>query len=133
MQPFTIQMTPRSYETDAMGHINNASIAAWLEVVRVRFLESLVFDGDTESYASVAQWILASVHIDYLRETHYGPEVTLQVTDLSLGNSSLTLDCRIAQNGEQTVAAKAVLVRWDATESRSMRIEDDLRNLLSSL
>jgi hypothetical protein len=42
LKEFAITITPRLYETDAMGHINNAIIAAWFEVVRVRFLESLV-------------------------------------------------------------------------------------------
>ncbi len=35
MQEFATIITPRLYETDAMGHINNATIAAWFEVVLV--------------------------------------------------------------------------------------------------
>ncbi|MEH6519338.1 MAG: hypothetical protein V7711_15280 [Pseudomonadales bacterium] len=41
LQEFAITITPRMYETDAMGYINNVTIAAWFEVVRVRFLETV--------------------------------------------------------------------------------------------
>lgn len=41
MSRFSITLTPRISETDLVGHINNVSIAAWFEDLRVRYMESL--------------------------------------------------------------------------------------------
>ncbi|MEM9398560.1 MAG: acyl-CoA thioesterase, partial [Pseudomonadota bacterium] len=32
---FSKTLSPRFYETDALGHINNVTIAAWFEVARM--------------------------------------------------------------------------------------------------
>ena len=65
MKHFAVTITPRFYETDALGHINNASIAAWFEVARIRFLESL---GENRP-ETAANWILANINIDFVLET----------------------------------------------------------------
>ena len=81
------QFNVRFYETDALGHINNASIAAWFEVARIRFLESLGGEGSE----SARSWILASLQIDFIAETFYGSDVIATVTSATPGNSSLTI------------------------------------------
>lgn len=129
MQPFTITLTPRLYETDAMGHINNASIAAWFEVVRVRFLESLV-DGGPEVGRN---WILASVHIDFKGETFYGEDVKASVTDARVGRSSLTLECAMIQGDRQTVTGRAVLVQWDPQSKQPCPVDDAVRARIAAL
>ena len=84
MQAFSIAITPRFYETDALGHINNAAIAAWFEVARISFLESLGEKGGTSPFS----WVLASLHIDFISETFYGSDVRATVTEAVAGNSS---------------------------------------------
>ena len=128
MPRHSITISPRFYETDALGHINNASIAAWLEVVRMSFLQSLGDQGDSSAFS----WILASVHIDFIAETFYGREVTGTVTDASIGNSSLTVVSELAQGGELTVRAKAVLVHLDLATKLPSRISDELRERLAA-
>jgi acyl-CoA thioester hydrolase len=129
VQEFAITITPRLYETDALGHINNASIAAWFEVVRVQFLESLSEDAPD----IVKSWILASIHIDFLGETFYGSDVTAKITDASIGNSSLTLQTQMEQGGRDTVRGNAVLVHMDPQSKKPARIPDSYREKLAAL
>lgn len=129
MKPFVITITPRLYETDAMGHINNATLAAWLEVVRVRFLESLGSGGPMNG----KDWILASVHIDYVGETFYGADVNASVIGATVGNTSLTLQCEMFQGDKPTVRGTAVMVHWDPATKTPTSIEAELRDKIASL
>jgi len=125
---FSQTISPRFYETDALGHINNVSIAGWLEVSRIGFIASLGGSDDV----SPNDWALVSLQIDYLKETFFGTDVELRITDASVGNSSLTMLSEIWQNGQQTVRGKATLVHFDATSKRSKRIPDSLRKQLQA-
>lgn len=129
VKEFAITITPRLYETDALGHINNATIAAWFEVVRVRFLESLV----DRNPGILRQWILASVQIDFIGETFYGVDVTAKIVEATIGNSSFTLHTEMFQGDKQTVRGKAVLVHLDLASKSPARIPDDLRAKLAEL
>jgi acyl-CoA thioester hydrolase len=128
MQEFVVTITPRMYETDAMGHINNATIAAWFEVVRVGFLETLEDSGP----GIKKTWILASVHIDFKGETFYGADVDLKIVDAKIGNSSLTVNCEMYQAGRLTVTGEAVVVRMDYDTKSTLRISDEIRERLES-
>lgn len=128
MKPFEITITPRLYETDVMGHINNASIAAWFEVVRVRFLESLGDGGPAEG----KNWTLASVHIDFRGETFYGEDVAASITAATVGRTSLTLDCVMAQGNRKTVEGRAVMVQWDPQTRRPCAVPDALRKKIAA-
>ena len=124
MKNFAVTIVPRFYETDALGHINNAAIAAWFEVARVRFLESL---GESEP-SSAKDWILASMQIDFAAETFYGKDVEAKITGAEVGNSSLTVLCEMYQDGGVTVRGKAVLVHMDTSARKPSRIPDWLRD-----
>lgn len=129
MKEFAITITPRFYETDAFGHINNATIAAWFEVVRMRFLESLADRNGMDTRS----WILASLQIDFLDETFYGSDVIGSVVDAGIGNTSLTLHCELSQGDRLTVRGKAVLVHLDPVSKKPLRIPDALRERLAAL
>lgn len=128
MTDFTVTITPRFYETDALGHINNAAIAAWFEVARINFLESMGEDGPD----SAKNWVLASLKIDFIKETFYGTDVIATITGAKLGNSSFTVECEMSQNDVVTVRGTAVLVYLDVQTKSSARIPDDLRKAVES-
>ena len=128
MQDFSVTISPRFYETDALGHINNASIAAWFEVVRIRFLESLGQDG----LDGAMDWILASLQIDFVAETFYGTDVTASITGAKIGNSSLTVMCEMTQGDKVTARGNAVLVNMDRQSNKPARVPDSLREKLAA-
>ena len=129
MSDFSVTISPRFYETDALGHINNASITAWFEVVRVRYLESL----KNSDFSAAKDWILASIQVDFLAETFYGNDVVAKITAANVGNSSLTIFCEMFQQDKLTVKGKAVLVYMDSAEKTSTRIPDKLREQIAAL
>jgi acyl-CoA thioester hydrolase len=129
LQPIATTISPRFSETDALGHINNASIVAWFEVARTNFLETLA-DGDA---SAPKDWVLASVQVDFLDETFYGSDVTAQIVDARVGNSSLTLHAEMFQDGRQTMRGTAVLVHFDPQAKRSKRIPDEHRARIQEL
>ena len=129
MTDFSVTITPRFYETDALGHINNAVIAAWFEVARASFLESMG-DGDARS---AEMWVLASLKIDFIAETFYGSDVTAHITGVRPGNSSLTVECEMSQGGRVTVRGTAVIVHLGQAGGSPTRISDALREKLASL
>ena len=127
MQDFSIIIAPRFYETDALGHINNASIAAWFEIVRMKFVESLGA-ADPER---ASDWILASLQIDFVAETFFGNDVTARVTEARAGNSSLTVMCEMSQQDQLTVKGKAVMVYLDPHSKKPARLPEALRERLT--
>jgi len=128
MQHFSIDIEPRFYETDALGHINNASIAAWLEIVRMKFIESLVGADPIQAQ----HWILASLQIDFAAETFFGDMVTARVTRAEPGNTSLTVYCELWQREALTVRGKAVLVFMDAQTRKPTPLPQTLRGVLTA-
>lgn len=122
-------LSPRFYETDALGHINNISIAGWLEVSRTGFIGSLAGSGAVEA----EDWALARLEIDYLAETFFGSDVELRITEAKVGNTSLTVLSEIWQNGARSVAASATLVHFDVATKTKKRIPDALREQVEQL
>lgn len=125
---FSTTISPRFYETDALGHINNASIAAWFEIVRMNFLESL---GSADPGLS-QHWVLASLQIDFVAETFFGSDVSATVTAAEAGNTSLTMLCEMYQGGKITVKGKAVIVYLDPQTKVPGRVPDQLREQLGT-
>jgi acyl-CoA thioester hydrolase len=128
LKEFFVTIAPRFYETDALGHINNASIAAWFEVVRIRYLESLI----DANPGAARDWMLASIQIDFVAETFYGKDVVAKITGATVGNSSLSVLCEMYQEDRLTIRGKSVLVYMDTAAKSSVRIPDSLREMIAS-
>ena len=126
MTPFAITLSPRISETDLVGHINNVSIAAWFEDLRVRFMRSLPVPAEVNDATS---FTLASVHIDYVAETHFGSEVTLEMHAVTVGNTSIKLEGELHQDGKLTARGVSVMVCWDAVTRRPQRVPDSYREV----
>lgn len=122
---FTIE--PRFSETDALGHINNVAITAWLEFGRTRLIQHLA--NVTEALAPKS-WVVVSVLIEFAAETFYGDDVTLKITGVSFGNTSMTVDCELWQKGRLTVRGKSVLVYRDPQTGDKKSIPDALKQAI---
>jgi acyl-CoA thioester hydrolase len=128
MADFSITIEPRSYETDALGHINNNAITAWFEVLRVKLIGRL-----GEDIPMAQNWVLVSLAMDFLDETFYGRDVVITATEVAAGNSSLTIHCWMAQDGRRTVEGRAVLVHLDPETKRPAPIPDPFRERVAGL
>ena len=125
---FEFTVSPRVYETDLQGHINNVAISGWFELGRVRFMEHV---HEEAGVTSSNNWVIAALNIDFVRETQYGQDVVIRISEVKLGTSSVSIYCDICQAGEVTVRGKSVMVHRLAGEAKSSPIPDELRAALS--
>lgn len=123
---FSMTVTPRFYETDALGHINNTVLSNWFEAAREPvfriFNESLALDA----------WnlILARVEIDYVAQTHYGKAVEVRSWIGRIGNSSFVVEQDAWQEGVCVARGKAVQVFFNYETQKSEPIPAPFRALL---
>ncbi len=113
-------ITPRFCETDALGHINNVSYAAWLEQGRMAFFV------DTKDPFNTPL-ILAKLEINYRNESFHGTQVEVHTHLAHLGNSSFALSQNIYQKELLVVEARAVLVQFDFDNKEAMPFNDEQR------
>ncbi|HEY9225506.1 MAG TPA: thioesterase family protein [Gemmatimonadaceae bacterium] len=117
-----IQM--RFGDTDALGHVNNASLATYAEVARLDFLQGFG--------RAVTSLILASLYLDYRKQVGFGDTVYVDTWVEKLGRSSIVLRQTIVANGDRAVDVKSVVVHFDYADGKSLALTDDMRRALDS-
>jgi acyl-CoA thioester hydrolase len=116
-----IQM--RFGDTDALGHINNASFASYAELGRLDFLSKLG--------GSVRSLILASLYIDFRRQVNLGDRLYVESWVSKLGRTSVTLEQAIHANDEKAADVKSVVVHFDYTTNKSKELSAEIRAVLA--
>jgi len=124
MTPHRIEIQVRFADTDAVGHINNATYATWTELARLRFLE--------ESGNAPVNFILAHLSIDFRRQVDYTDTVQVESRVAAIGNTSFTLGQVVHANGAVAAEVKSVIVSFDYQAQRSVPIPPVFREWLES-
>lgn len=107
---------PRSYphwavdsvrfsDQDAVGHVNNVAIAAYVETGRVAFGHQLSVGGDPGS-----SFILARLVIDYRTQAHYPGAIRVGTRLLRVGRTSFTVGHGVFKDETCIATAECVLV-----------------------
>ena len=115
----------RFCDTDALGHVNNVSFAAYAETGRVDFLKRLG--------KSVTSLILANVSIDFRRQVSFGEEVHIDSWVESLGRSSITLGQTLWANDERAADIKSVAVHFDYKTGKPIELTAAIRTELAPM
>jgi acyl-CoA thioester hydrolase len=122
--PFVHHETVRFRDLDAMGHLNNAVYATFLEQARMAYLEP--------QGAKVRSMILARLEIDFRSPVELGETVAISVTPTRVGTKSFDLEYLLTV-GDRTVAeAKTVLVAYDYENAQSMDIPTKWKERLAA-
>src|SRR3954470_15227804 len=116
-----IQM--RFGDTDALGHINNASFATYAELGRLDFLSKLG--------GSVRSLILASLYIDFRRQVNLGDHLYVASSVSKLGRTSVTLEQAIYANDEKAADVKSVVVHFDYATNKPKELSEAIRAVLA--
>jgi len=119
MPTHRIDIQVRFGDTDALGHINNASFAAYTEVGRLDFLSRI---GE-----SVKSLILATLYIDYRKQVGWRDTVSVETWVEKLGNSSITLLQTIYANDKRAADVRSVVVHFDYANNRSRPLTPEMR------
>ena len=103
-------------DLDALGHVNNAVYATYLEEARDRWLMETL-----EGITPITEFVLARVAIDYKREIVFDDRtVRASCRPLRIGNSSVTTAETITKaDGTVAASAEAVMVARDVAAGRS--------------
>lgn len=120
---------PRFKDTDALGHINNASYSTWFEEARRPIFEFFVPDLDPKKW----NLIIARIEVDFLAQGHYQKKATVKTWVEKVGNSSFVLIQEASQDGKPVARGKSFLVHFDYGTQKSIKIPDLIRKNLESL
>ena len=120
-------------DQDAFGHVNNVVYFRWFESARVIYLDRIGLDHLMEG--SGLGPILASIHCNYRRQLNYPDTVHIGARVTHLGNSSLKMQHVVYSDAQQTLTADAesVIVTFDYTAQKSVRIPDAVRSQIEQL
>jgi acyl-CoA thioester hydrolase len=122
MTSHRIDIQVRFGDTDALGHVNNASFASYAEMARLDFLRRIG--------KSVTSLILATLYIDFRRQVRFGEAVHVDTRVERLGTTSITLEQTIYANDEVAADVKSVVVHFDYATGKAMPLTEDIRSTL---
>jgi len=125
---FSYEYPTRFRDIDAMGHVNNAVYATYLEQARADLFDDL-FDADLSAVPTV----LVHLSIDYERPILLGETVTVDLVLDSIGTSSLTTSYEVKTGEGRAARAETVQVFIDRETGESAPIPDRYRQRLDSL
>ncbi len=114
----------RFADTDALGHVNNAAFASWVELGRLELV------GKTRGGVGprgVGSLILAHLAIDFRLQVHLGQHVELETWVQRIGRSSIELGQRVVADGRTAADIASVVVWYDYAAQRSAPVPDGVR------
>ena len=123
--PFVHRETVRFRDLDALGHVNNAGYATYLEQARIAFLR----DG---LGATQHEMILARLEIDFRAQLGFGDPVEIEVRPDGVGAKSFKLAYTVRAGGRVVAEAKSVLVAYDYDNERTVEVPSRWREALAA-
>ena len=117
-----IELDVRFRDIDAMGHVNNAVYATYLEQARIEYIQDVV-----EGAALAVGAVLADLHVDYERPIEYGETVVVRTRVGELGTSSAPFEHEITADGELAATAEALMVAYDGEAGQPRPIPEEWR------
>ncbi|NRA60505.1 MAG: acyl-CoA thioesterase [Psychrobium sp.] len=123
---FSITLSPRFLETDALGHINNTVLPMWFEAGRDPVFRLFTPDMDVNNWCL----IIAKFSVSFHAETLYGTDVEIKTFIGRIGNSSFEVVQECWQNGIKTASGTLTMVHFDHKEKQSMPIPESIKQLL---
>ena len=127
-QDFPVQTydTIRYGDTDRQGHVNNATMATFFETGRVAILYGL----EHPILAKDSSFVLASIKLDYLKETNWPGTVEIGTAIAKVGKSSIHFIQQVFQNNICVARAESVSVQVLNETGKSTPLTEDARQTL---
>jgi acyl-CoA thioester hydrolase len=124
---FVADVDVRFRDIDAMGHVNNAVYATYLEEARTAY-----FDEVLDASLADVQTVLANVALEFRRPVELGDDVTVAVRVPELGRSSIPMEYEVRADGEVAATGEAVQVAVDGETGESRPIPEAWREKIES-
>ena len=110
----------RYRDTDRQGHVNNAVFSTFLETGRVELLYEK--EGGLADHG--AAFVIARLELDFLGEVNWPGTVEIGTAVLKTGQSSVTLDQLVCQDGKPVARAKTVIVQMNEATRKSQPLSE---------
>ena len=123
---FRTRIHPRFCETDAMGHIGNTAVSAWLLEGREPVLRLFVPDLDFRK----GSLVVVRTEIDFMGELLFGSDVEVTTSLEKIGDASLVVLQEIRQDESLCCKARTVMVNFDPATRASRPIPASVREQL---
>jgi acyl-CoA thioester hydrolase len=114
----------RYADTDAQGHVNNVSFAAYLETGRTVLAQAC---GLPIGLHNGTHTVLARVEIDYRAELHWPASLDLGSAVVRVGRSSVTVIQGVFHGDRCVATGREVLVMVETATGRPAPLPDELR------
>jgi acyl-CoA thioester hydrolase len=114
----------RYADTDAQGHVNNVSFAAYLETGRTVLAQAC---GLPIGLHNGTHTVLARVEIDYRAELHWPASLDLGSAVVRIGRSSVTVIQGVFHGDLCVATGREVLVMVETATGRPAPLPDELR------
>ena len=118
----------RFSDQDALGHVNNVAIAAYVEAGRTRLIHQFLL---RDRYPDL-DYALVRVEIDYLAEFHYPGAVDVGGRVERVGTKSFTTGYGLFVGESCVATSRSVNVFFDTAKRESVTPPDDVRTLLEN-
>ena len=122
-------VTVRFCDTDKLGHVNNVSIASYIEAGRCDLFYKLLQEAGA---SAEIDFVLARAAIDFRREIFYPGTVEVGSRFMKLGNRSVTSGYGVFVGDACVATAECVNVFFDMTARASVVPSGTLRGLLET-
>ncbi len=114
-------------DTDRQGHVNNANFATFLETGRV----DIIYNPEYRILAEGASFVIASLHLDFIREMTWPGRVDIGTGVLRIGNSSMRLAQGLFQKDQLVAYAESVIVQVDDQTGKGKPLSPAARSILA--
>ena len=117
-------------DLDPFGHVNNATIASYVEQGRVLYLRDVLGTGvDPVSMP----FILARLEIDYLAQVLFSDAVQVGSLVDWIGRTSIHMSHILSnQDARELARSECVLVAFDYTVEKPMPVPDNWRAIMTA-
>lgn len=123
---FSITISIRWRDLDALNHVNNSTFLTYLEEARLVWLSQIKGPWFTETYMPV----LAACNVNYRRQLEWPGNVVVELYCIRVGNSSITLAHRIVASSDPNLLyadGDAVIVWVEPETGRSIALPEAIR------
>lgn len=133
--PFRYRRTieVRFPDTDAMGHVNNATFLTYIEAARLGYFEAVMGRPlPLAAHGASESMILAEARLTFRSPAYYGETLTVEARVGRIGRMSFTQDYRVLAPASRygrarlVAVADAVQVMYDYTSERPIPVPEEM-------
>ena len=126
---FTITVTPRFGDMDALCHINNTVPAVWFELARNPFIR--IFDPELKLVKENFHLIMVHTDYDFIKQLYFQYDVEIRTWVTRIGTKSFTVFHEAWQQQRLCVKGTAVMVHFNFITEKSTPIPEDKKKILA--